>query len=183
MLATPVELSTSPTIRIVSHGPQSVALYRVTIEIGNRSADCTLRAGAPAAALWMYTRPDGTLHTTRTPANEGTVWATFDDSESRSVLRRVKLAWTVNPVTQATESPTAPAFQTGIDIPPGATVAVDLDFDIPAQGIPSSITLHTEGWDIGCGTQLTSTTRLPLEGRAVLTRLRELYVAPGAAAR
>lgn len=181
-LAEPVELATSPTIRLIAHGPQSEALYRVTIEVANSGAT-PLEIAPPLAALRLYRQPDGTFRINSTPTDEGDVWLHWDgDRERRHPVRRLKRAYAIAAGSEALDLQITPNFERTVVIPAGQLVAVDLDFDLPAE-LPTEFTLHFDGTALGSGVRIEKVVPLSVQAREALSYLRQLAEAKARALR
>jgi hypothetical protein len=149
LLPEPVDLSTSPTLRLLAHGPSAKDTYRLTVELENTDASCTLQLDQATASR--------------------VTWLTFDeDAETSYPLKALRKRSTrVISSTQPVYTTTAGATPS-VPVPPRTATEMDLDFGLPADGVPTEFALHARDLDLGCTTTLTLDSRAAVNARAAL---------------
>lgn len=176
LLDRPVDVETSPSVRVMAHGVHSPLRYRVTIEVANRFTSDSLHISAPEESLSEYLDPEtGDRVFNGEPTDDGDIWVTYDTTgEQRYPVRRMKTAWT-RPMGEAEEQAvpdTKLDFQQSIELLPNTITAVDLDFVLPRRGeVPRRVTLNFKDAPMGEGVVLDKRLLFQIQGRGALRYL------------
>lgn len=160
MLAEPIDVSTTPTITLISHGPLNKTTYRLTMEVVNRETSCT-----------MTLNPND---------QKSALWITYDDDPTTYGVQRISFIANsgANDNHVNFTRNLVPAIFVALPTPPGITNVADYDFPLPAGRIPERFTLKGPNVDMGCGPVARIDTTMPLNGRNALQALAESDASP-----
>jgi hypothetical protein len=173
----PVDLNTSPSVRLVAHGVQSPLTYRFTVEIQHEFTSRTLHLAPGAESLRQYTDFEtGKRVFEENPGPESTMWVIYDGKRNeRFPLRRMKIAYTQPIGGTETDVNAVFRYRERVPLPPGQMTAVDLDFDLPRAGdVPRRVELRMDDVELGEGITFDGRAVDPIVGRGPLRYLNQV---------
>ncbi len=173
----PVDLNTSPSVRLVAHGVQSPLTYRYTVEIQHEFTSKTLHLAPGAESLRQYTDSEtGKRVFEEEPGSESPMWVIYDGERSkRYPLRRMKIAYTRAINGTETDVNTRLRYREHVPLRPGLVTAVDLDFDLPREGdVPRRVELRMDDVELGEGIMFDGRAVDPIVGRGPLRYLNQV---------
>lgn len=144
LLDPPMEICTSPTLKLLSHGPQSKSFYRFTLEIDNCHEEKPFTFALDPKGLLVYEGPDAeTMVANPKAENTGPLWVTYDGNiELRTPVRRMSIVQYKDNVSTPPVRKPIPYYTSTITVPSGAIYEIDLDFSLPENLIPKDIKLE-----------------------------------------
>lgn len=169
-------LLTSPTVKVVAHGVQTILTYRVTLEIENQSTSDTLAIAVDKESLHVYTDEQGEYALNREPIDEGGIWLRYDTSGGKLFyLRRMKPAYIREAGSDQVETLVHLHYTDRLVVPPLTTMGIDLDFDLPTGEPPQRLTLVLDKVSLGHGIEVDAVESYEVAGRGVLRYLRGAF--------
>lgn len=172
ILTTPIDLTTTPTIRVLSHGPVTEKLYRITLLVENPETACLMRVALPTDSLRIWKEGDGRIVESPNANAPNAISVRYDGDPTLHYARRFKPISQRIPPNPGTRQFTDAPWTTSIPVAPGGEAGIDLDFDLP-DTIPEELTLSIQALDMGCGVMLSVEKQFPLAARDILLRARQ----------